>query len=394
MTLANQGFTNDRIYYMSSDTALDLDNDGTPNVEADATVANLQNAITTWASDADNLFVYLVDHGGSGTFRMSETATLSSSQLGSWLDTFQSRSCLPTDIFSESFENGLPSGWTVINSGSGAVWRFDNPGSRSNLTGGSGKFAIADSDNAGTIYMDTELRMPVMDLSNMSTVTLEFKSDFFYYAGGGNEIADVDVSVNGTAGPWTNIWRKSGTDYRGPKTETIDITTLAAGHNNVMIRFHYYNANYDWWWQVDDVKIRGRSNTCNQVTVIYDACESGSFLSALTPPSGKERILVSSTSTGQSSYFVNQGSVSFSNFFWTNVFNGSNVKEAFDNATSALTTAITNQTPQLAGRSRRNIGPEHLYRKRNDHLRKCSDNRKRFFPSEYQRYGNCDINSQ
>jgi hypothetical protein len=178
ITLNYQGFPNDSIYYLTADANIDIDGNGTPDRDGDANVANLQNAITTWASDADNLFVYLVDHGGSGTFRMSGTETLSALQLDTWLDA-------------------------------------------------------------------------------------------------------VQASMPG------------------------------------------------------------------KVTVIYDACESGSFLSALTPPSGKERILVTSTSSGEISYFVNQGSVSFSNFFWTNVFNGSNVKEAFDNATSALTTAITNQTPQL-----------------------------------------------
>jgi hypothetical protein len=175
-TLLYQGFTKDSVYYLTSDTQLDLDNNGAPDdVDGDATATNLQNTITTWASGADNLFVYLVDHGGSGTFRMSETETLNAADLNSWLNA-------------------------------------------------------------------------------------------------------VQASISG------------------------------------------------------------------KVVVIYDACESGSFLSALA---GNNRILVTSTSAGESSYFVNQGSVSFSSFFWTNVFNGSNVKEAFDNAKSALNAAISAQTPLL-----------------------------------------------
>ena len=38
-------------------------------------------------------------------------------------------------------------GWTVVdNKGNGQVWQFNDPGNRGNLTGGSGKFAIVDSD--------------------------------------------------------------------------------------------------------------------------------------------------------------------------------------------------------------------------------------------------------
>ncbi|HTP11356.1 MAG TPA: hypothetical protein VMP08_24055, partial [Anaerolineae bacterium] len=134
-------------------------------------------------------------------------------------------------------------------------WSFNNPGSRTNGTGGTGNMAIADSDNAGNVDMNTELRTPVLNLAPLTAVTLTFKTDFRYYSAGGNEVADVDVSVNGAGGPWTNVWRKSGADYRGPHTEAINLTSLAAGQSNVMIRFHYYNAHYDWWWQVDDVQL-------------------------------------------------------------------------------------------------------------------------------------------
>lgn len=148
-----------------------------------------------------------------------------------------------------------PPGWQVINNVGSAGWSFNNPGGRSNLTGGAGGFAIADSDHAGSgVSMNTELRTPVMDLSALSAVTLTFKTDFRYYTGSLAEVADVDVSVNGAAGPWTNVWRKT-TDYRGPKTETLDLTALAAGQANVMVRFHYYNAVFEWWWQVDEVRI-------------------------------------------------------------------------------------------------------------------------------------------
>jgi streptogramin lyase len=178
-TLTYQGFNKDSIYYMTSDIDLDLDNNGVlDDVDSDVTLAELQDAINTWAADADNFILYVVDHGGSGTLRMNATEILEASDLDLWLDTLQA---------------------TI-------------PG---------------------------------------------------------------------------------------------------------------------------------------KVIVIYDACESGSFLSALTPPSGKERIVISSTSPEQSAYFISNGSVSFSSFFWTNIFNGENLKDAFDMAASALSQAISNQIPLL-----------------------------------------------
>ncbi len=170
--------------------------------------------------------------------------------------------CFMISHINEAFDYGTPIAWTIIdNAGTSAVWRFDDPRNRSNLTGGAGLFAIADSDYHGTINMDTELRTSVIDMSNLSSVQLEFNTDFRYYSGGGSEVADVDISVDGgTTWIITPLWSKSGSDYRGPHTEVLDISALAAGQSNVMIRFHFYNANYDWWWQIDDVQIIGRSS--------------------------------------------------------------------------------------------------------------------------------------
>ena len=38
--------------------------------DADATNNSLQYAIKTWAQDADDLLIYMVDHGGEGTLNL------------------------------------------------------------------------------------------------------------------------------------------------------------------------------------------------------------------------------------------------------------------------------------------------------------------------------------
>jgi len=178
--LTYQGFTKDTIYYLSSDTDLDLDGNGIlDDVDADATNANLEYAIKTWASDAQDLFLYMVDHGGNGTFRMSGTELLYATNLDAWLDTIQ---------------------------------------------------------------------------------------------------------------------------------ETLP----------------------------------------GCVTMVYDACESGSFLPYLLPPAGKQRILATSTSSGEESIFVGNGTVSFSFLFWGHMFNGDSFYDAFVNAKQSVSTTY-NLTPQLDG---------------------------------------------
>ncbi len=156
----------------------------------------------------------------------------------------------------ESFDAAaLPNGWTVIdNAGTGVQWQFDDPKGRGNLTGGSGAFAIIDSDYGGDYDVDTELRSPTFDFSSVSTVVVEFKTDFRWWQFSDSEQADVDVSTDGGS-TWTHAWQHSGSDLRGPRTVRVDISPWAANQAAVQVRFHYYNAHYEWWWQVDDVFI-------------------------------------------------------------------------------------------------------------------------------------------
>lgn len=88
--LTYRGFTKESIYYLTPDTDLDLDKNGEPDdADGDATKANLQYAITEWAKDAETLVLYLVDHGGDGTFRTNASEILSAAELDSWLDAAQ-----------------------------------------------------------------------------------------------------------------------------------------------------------------------------------------------------------------------------------------------------------------------------------------------------------------
>lgn len=177
--LTYQGYSKENIYYLSSDADLDLDGNGVfDDVDLDATGTNLKQAITDWAKDADDLVIYITDHGGDKTFRISGTELISASELDSWLD-------------------------------------------------------------------------------------------------------QVETVISG------------------------------------------------------------------KVSLIYDACQSGSFLSEMTPNSGKSRIVLASAKADESAYFTSQGSLSFSYLFWGNIFNGMSIGDAFYAAQNAISYTYTNQTPVL-----------------------------------------------
>ncbi|MFI1195001.1 S8 family serine peptidase [Micromonospora sp. NPDC020750] len=158
----------------------------------------------------------------------------------------------------ETFDgNRVPTDWSVVdNAGTGQVWDFTDAGDRGNLTGGSGNFAIIDSDNyASGGRQDTSLVSPVVDLTDVATPVIRFNQDYNWL---NSDRADVDLSLDGGA-TWANVLRQAA-DVRGPRVTQVPIPQ-AAGKSEVKVRFHYYEASYEWWWQVDNVLI-GSAVTC------------------------------------------------------------------------------------------------------------------------------------
>jgi len=155
----------------------------------------------------------------------------------------------PSIIYETHFDTGLPAGWTIIDGGGSTdTWRSDNPGGRTSSYW-TGTFMIVDSNYAGSVDMNEQLITQNIDCTNLTGVTLRFKHDFEYYA---VEIGDVDIRVNG--GAWQNMARYEGANYAG--LVELNLSGFGAdGTAGAQIRWHYYNANYDWYWGVDDVQI-------------------------------------------------------------------------------------------------------------------------------------------
>jgi subtilisin-like proprotein convertase family protein len=160
----------------------------------------------------------------------------------------------------ESFTSGIPATWTVVDGSTGggaaATWTTANPGGRSVAAPMANPLAIVDSDNAGTgVTQDEQLITPLLNLTGATGVTLDFDQYFDWYSGGQNEKGDVDVRSSLTGGAWVNVLRNQGADSPNPNHRTIDITAHAAGASDVQVRFHYYDATYEYYWQVDNVKV-------------------------------------------------------------------------------------------------------------------------------------------
>lgn len=163
-------------------------------------------------------------------------------------------------LLAEDFSGGIPSTWSVIDGGSGggaaATWTTGNPRQRTIGAPFVSPFAIIDSDAAGSsASQDEQLVTPTLNTGGCSQTVLQFSNQFRRLS---SEVADVDVSTNGGS-TWTNVLRMPNTNdgFPTPNTKSIDLTsTTAANPSNVKVRFHYFSGNFEWWWAIDDVRVR------------------------------------------------------------------------------------------------------------------------------------------
>lgn len=90
--LRAQGYNKDSIKFLSSGNLNnDLDENGLADDLESASLASLEQSITGWASDTEDVLIYLVDHGGPGTFKINQQEILSRERLKQWIDSLQSQ---------------------------------------------------------------------------------------------------------------------------------------------------------------------------------------------------------------------------------------------------------------------------------------------------------------
>ena len=178
-------------------------------------------------------------------------------------------------LLDEAFEGIFPpAGWLLSNTttGCGAPgvpdWTNTDPGARGNLTGGSGLFAVADSDSCGSgSIMNAQLWTPVLNLTGLTSPQISYYTDYNDISTT-SDVADLDFSTDGGA-TWSNLlsWNE---DHRGPLQMVQPFA--ADGQANTVVRWNYSNATWDWWWQVDSVMVTACQPVSTAVTVAsFDA---------------------------------------------------------------------------------------------------------------------------
>ncbi|MCF6130412.1 PKD domain-containing protein [Flavobacterium sp. AS60] len=163
-------------------------------------------------------------------------------------------------VFSESFNSGIGTFTTVNASSSASInWAPQANGYIYGLTtfsGSTGGFMMANSDVTGdTNTTNTQLVSPSFSTIGYSNLTLQLKEylNNTTTTAAAIEISDDDFSTS------TELRNNITTDIGSASTfasTTISIPSQFQNKSNVKIRFRYVG-NYDWYWAVDEVQLKG-----------------------------------------------------------------------------------------------------------------------------------------
>lgn len=162
----------------------------------------------------------------------------------------------------------FPSAWSVDNSGMGTggvtEWRgwslatdpfwtaTDRGQQRETNVRARGVFAVADSDEwsdkTRTGTFNSRLTSQAYPVAGKSSAALSF---FSHYRKEGAETAAVQVSFDG--GAWSTV-----TTYTGDRIAAVDTHTIAvpAGASSMRVRFSLTNGDNNWYWAIDDVRVK------------------------------------------------------------------------------------------------------------------------------------------
>ena len=177
-------------------------------------------------------------------------------------------------LISTDFNSSDFASWTVQNNdGNGVIWKLENDGSASGRNIYSEPYPIIDDDagGSGNGLDDDELISPAVDASSCNALELTYRSyanvfDNCSTTGApGCEVMDTDVRSTTTGGIWKNVHRiedRPGTIDDETADVSIDVTAYKGA--NFQVRFHYYNAVWEYYWAVDDFDLYCQS--CNVCT--------------------------------------------------------------------------------------------------------------------------------
>ncbi len=188
-------------------------------------------------------------------------------------------------------ESGLPGGAWQLWSTTGDPLGYESP----DLTGMIDKYVVTDGEFAGPGDLDERLVSPEIDCTGYTEVTVQFGSNIQIYeddVGIFDQVYDVDISVYDDGmqswSDWENAFHHEGADGDDTTPPLVDISGWA-DDKKMKLRWRFWQANYDYWWAVDNVRVTGTvpsgtppmvqsiAITGNAISMVWEAFGTGSY---------------------------------------------------------------------------------------------------------------------
>jgi hypothetical protein len=185
-----------------------------------------------------------------------------------WGDNFDSYAST-ADVFSPTVGKWTR-GNTTNTAGSWTLWDTEGPplnAEPADIAGMQDKYMISDSDLSGAgVLLDEETLSPEVDCTDWTKVRLNFNKNYRIYDDVSHlQEAEVDIrSFNPTTGwgGWTNLLHLDTSDVDPtadpPELSNPEVFDLSAyDGKKIQLKFHFFNAEYDYWFAVDEIRVSG-----------------------------------------------------------------------------------------------------------------------------------------
>jgi len=163
-------------------------------------------------------------------------------------------------------------GNTTNTAGSWTLWDTAGPplgAEPANLAEMENKYMISNSDLSGAgVPIDEEMISPEVDCTGWTKLRLNFNYNYRIYDDpdpAHTQDAEVDIrSFDPEAGwsPWTNLLHLDTSDV-DPATDPPELSgsevfgLSAYDGKKIQLKFHFFNAEYDYWFAIDKVRVSG-----------------------------------------------------------------------------------------------------------------------------------------
>jgi len=130
------------------------------------------------------------------------------------------------------------------------------------IAGMTGNYVITDSDLVGTADLNEELVTPDIDCTDYIRLKLDFSKNFRVYPDDADHTQIAEVDIREVGGGWVNLLSYNVNSIDPNLDPAIDsspekLDLSAYDGETFQLRWHFYEATWDWWWAIDNVMVSG-----------------------------------------------------------------------------------------------------------------------------------------